>query len=139
MSDSSKPISQAPEQLVYARLLERGTRLGLFLLVAGFAVYMAELVPPHVPLEQLPALWSLPVEDYLKATGAPTGWRWLLLIHRSDVASTIGIAVLAGISAVCLALLVPLYRKGGDRALAALCIAEGLVVLAAASGLLAES
>lgn len=137
MNEANKPISQAPEQLVYARLLERGTHLGLILLVSGFAVYLTGWIPPHVPLEQLPTLWSHPVSVYLIETGSPTGWGWVLLLHRSDVASTVGIVVLAGISAVCLVVLVPLYRKRGDRALAALCIAEGLVVLAAASGLLA--
>lgn len=137
MNEASESPAQAPEQLVYARLLERGTHIGLFLLVAGFVVYIAQWLTPHVPLEQLPALWSYPVEKYLEATASPTGWGWVLLIHRGDVASTIGIVVLASVSAVCLAALVPLYRQRGDRAFAALCIAECIVVLGAASGLLA--
>lgn len=137
MNDARETIAQAPEQLVYARLLERGTRIGFALLVAGFVVYLAGWLTPHVPLERLPSLWSLPVERYLEATGAPTGWGWVRLLHRADVISTLGVMVLAGVSAVCLAALVPLYRARGDRALAALCVAECVVVLAAASGLLA--
>lgn len=135
-SAPSAPIVQAPEQLVYARLLERGTRIGLVILVLSFAVYVMGWITPHVPLEQLPNLWSHPVDVFLQETGSPTGWGWLLLIHRSDVASMVGIVVLAGVSLVCLSLLVPMYRQRGDRAFAALCIAEVLIVLVAASGLL---
>lgn len=137
MNDAAKPVVQAPEQLVYADLLERGTQIGLLVLVAGFVVYVAGWLAPHVPLERMPALWSYPLDSYLEATGSPTGWGWVLLIHRGDYASTIGILVLAAVSAVCLAVLVARYRARGDRALAALCVAECVVVLAAASGLLA--
>ncbi|MEO8123030.1 MAG: hypothetical protein ABI633_03190 [Burkholderiales bacterium] len=136
MNEANVPIVQAPEQFVYARLLERGTRLGLVILVLSFVAHVMGWVPPQVPLEQLPALWSHPVEVFLAETGSPTGWRWVLLIYRSDVASMAGIVVLGGVSIVCLAALVPIYRRRGERAFAALCIAELLVILIAASGLL---
>ena len=122
------------EQLRYARLLDWGTRLGLLVLVLSFAAYAFGLVSPHVPLERLPQLWAHPVAQYLQETQSPAGWGWLALVHRGDVVALVGIAILSGCSLVCLLALVPLYLRRGDRAFAALCLAEVVVVLLAASG-----
>jgi hypothetical protein len=127
-------MTQPPEQLLYARLLDWGTRLGLLVLVATFGAYTLGLLTPHVPLERLPELWSHPVGRFLEETQSPTGWGWLALVHRGDVAGLVGIVILAGCSLVCLLALVPLYLRRGDKAFAALCLAEVAVVLLAASG-----
>lgn len=129
-------VTQPPEQLLYARWLEWGTRLGLVALVALFAAYAGGLLAPQVPVDQLPALWNQPVADYLKATGAPSGWGWLQRLEQGDVANLLGIAILAGCSVLCLLALLPLALKRGDRLLAALCVAEAAVVLLAASGVI---
>ncbi len=125
---------QPPEQLLYASLLTWGTRLGLFVLVASFAAYVLGLADAHVPVSRLPELWQHPVGRYLELTQSPTGWGWLALVHEGDVAGLAGIAILAGCSLVCLLALVPLYLRRGDKAFAALCLAEVAVVVLAASG-----
>ena len=127
-------VTQAAEQLRYARMLDVGTRIGLVVLVLTFAAYMTGLLSPHVPPQRLPELWSQPVGLYLQQTQSPTGWGWLALAHKADVAGLVGIAILAGCSLVCLLALVPLYWRRGDRAFAGLCLAEVAVVLLAASG-----
>ncbi|GMV47979.1 MAG: hypothetical protein AMXMBFR66_33770 [Pseudomonadota bacterium] len=130
-------VAQPPEQLLYARLLDWGTRIGLVLLVASFAAYVLGLAEAHVPPERLPQIWQHPVGRYLELTGSPTGWGWLALIHRGDIAGLVGIAVLAGCSVLCLLALVPLYLRRGERSFAWLCLAEVAVVVLAASGVLA--
>ena len=40
-------------QVSFARWVDIGTRLGLALLVAGFAAYVGGLLPPHVPFAGL--------------------------------------------------------------------------------------
>ena len=127
-------VGQPVEQLLYARLLDWGARVGLLVLVLSFAAYMLGLVEPHVPTRQLPELWGHPVGRYLELTQSPTGWGWLALVHRGDVTGLVGIAMLAGCSLACLLALVPLYWRRGDRAFVALCLAEVAVVLLAASG-----
>jgi hypothetical protein len=122
--------------LRYAQVLDGGTRLGLVLLLASFVLYVAGVLPPHVPLERLPELWHLPVGRYLELTGAPTGWSWLALLHRGDVLGLSGIALLAGWSAVCLLSLLPIYRARGEAFYVGLCLAQVVVLLMAASGLL---
>lgn len=139
VNDAGQTVEQPDEQLRYARLLDWGTRFGLALLVASFAVYMAGLLPQHVPPEQLRLLWGQPVASYLQQTQSPQGWGWLALVHRGDVAGLVGIAVLAGCSLPCLLALVPLYARRGDRAYVALCLAEAVVLLLAASGWLGAS
>jgi hypothetical protein len=138
-TSSSSPSTdlQPPEQLRYARLLNWGTRVGLVVLIASFAAYMLGLLESHVPVERLPELWEHPVGHFLEQTGMPTGWGWLALIHKGDVAGLLGIAILAGCSLPALLALVPLFLKRGqrgDRHFAWLCVAEVAVVVLAASG-----
>jgi hypothetical protein len=136
LNQPTEPVVQPPEQLRYARLLDWGTRIGLVVLVLSFASYVLGLAESHVPVDRLPELWVHPVERYLELTQVPTGWNWLALIHRGDIAGLAGIVILSGCSLVCLLALVPLYLKRGDRAFAALCLAEVAVVVLAASGVL---
>ncbi len=135
---TSKPpaVEQSEEHLRYALLLDRGTRIGLAVLVVTFAIYVLDVLQHHVPVQRLPQLWGLSVERYLEATHSPTGWGWLWLLHRGDILGMVGIVILAGCSVVCLLALVPLYRRRGDKAFVALCLAEVAVVLLAASGLI---
>jgi hypothetical protein len=131
---NSTTAAQPLEQMLYASLLTWGTRLGLFVLVTSFAAYVLGLADAQVPVDRLPELWHHPVARYLELTQSPTGWGWLALVHKGDVAGLAGIAILAGCSLVCLLALVPLYLRRGDKAYAALCLAEVAVVVLAASG-----
>jgi hypothetical protein len=129
-------VEQPLAQLIYAQLLERGARLGLVLLVLSFAAYVLGWLAPLVPLEELPQLWSLPLADYLQRSATPTGWGWLRIAHKADMGGLVGIALLAGCSLPPLAAVLVHARRHGDRVTVALCAAQILVVLAAASGVL---
>jgi hypothetical protein len=127
-------VAQPPEQHRYAALLDWSSRLGLAVLVLGFAAYATGWLPAQVPVERLPELWSLPVGRFLAETGSPTGWGWVVLLHRADMLGLLGIAILAGGSIACLLALVPLYAARGDRAYVWICLVEVAVVVLAASG-----
>lgn len=130
------PVAQQPEALRYARLLGWGTRLGIGLLVCSFAAYVFGLIPPHVPLDRLPGVWNQPVATYLQLTGAPTGWRWVALVHKGDFVNMIGIAVLAGCSIPPLVAVIPQFLKRRDSAYAVICAVIAGVLVLAASGVL---
>jgi hypothetical protein len=130
-------VVQPPEQLRYARLLEWGTRVGMAVLLLSFAAYVLGLAESHIPVAKLPELWIHPVGRFLELTQSPTGWGWLALLHRGDIAGLLGIAILSGASVLCLLALVPIYLARGDRIFAAVCLAEVAVVALAASNWLA--
>jgi hypothetical protein len=124
------------EQRLYARWLARGSRAGLGVLIAGFLAYVFGILEPHVPLHELPSLWTHPVAHYRALTAAPAGGEWLALVHRGDYLNLVGIAILALTSALCFARIVPSLLARGDRLQAGLAVAQVLVLLAAASGIL---
>lgn len=130
-------LKAGDEQAGYARWLARGTVIGFAMLVVGFAAYVGGLVDPHVPIDRLPQLWHLPAEEFLAAAGIEPGWGWARLAHRGDVMNLLSIALLATVSVPCLLAVVPVFRARGERALVAICLLEVVVLLLAASGLLA--
>jgi hypothetical protein len=136
MSDPIPRIEQPEEQLRYASLLEWSTRVGLLVLALSFAAYVSGLTPSFVPMDRLPALWSLPVGRFLAETGMPTGWGWVAHLGHGDVQGLAGIVILAGCSVPCLLALVPVYAARRDHAFVAVCLAVVAVVVLAASGLL---
>jgi hypothetical protein len=125
------------EQLRYARVLDWGMKLGLFALTAGCLAYVFEFVPAHVPIEQLPAYWSLPAQEYLQRTASPKGWDWLPMLANGDILPIAGIAILSGVSGLCfLVALIPAYLRQRDWAYLAIAVVQILVLVLAASGLL---
>ena len=129
-------MTQQIEALRYARLLDWGARIGVMALVLSFAAYVFGVLPPLVPLEQLPTVWNLPVATYLQRTETPTGWGWLALAHKGDLSGLIGIALLAGCSMPPLLGLIPLYLKRRDYIYAGICAVMVAVLALAASGVL---
>ncbi|MEX8501894.1 MAG: hypothetical protein AB3X41_02470 [Leptothrix ochracea] len=130
-----KNVYASPEQLRYADILGRGTLIGLLGLVVLFGLYTMGWITPHVPLEQLPQLWNLPVRRYLAATGQAPGWDWLHLIHRGDVINLLGIAWLASVSFPALLAILIMSVRRGDRAFALMVALEMGVLALAASGI----
>jgi hypothetical protein len=133
-TDRSRGSGPSPEQLRYARLLDIAMKAGLAVLVATFVVYVGGALPAQVPFEALPRLWTLPVGDYLAASGMPTGWDWMAMLHRGDVLALTGIALLAGLSVPCLCVLIPTYAARGDWAYFYVTLALVGVLVLAASG-----
>ena len=126
----------SPQQLVYARWLDVGTKIGFAVLVSAFAIYTFEFVVAHVPVEDLPRYWNLPVEEYLAAAGVEPGWGWVTHIAKGDYINLVGVAMLSSVSIVCYARLLPLLWRERDHIYTAIVLVEIAVLLLAASGLL---
>ena len=124
-----------PDHEICARWLELGGRAGLALLVGSFAIYVFGLLPPLVPPQELTRLWHLPLERYLAVTGAPTGWGWLGALGRGDYLNFVGIALLASVTALACAAIVPALVRGGYRLQALCAVLQILMLLLAASGI----
>jgi hypothetical protein len=121
-------------ELIYSRWLAWGARAGLAVLTAAFLAYAGGWAAPLIPLQELPGLWSLPLERYLAQSGAPTGWHWFAVATKGDYANLMGIALLGFVSMACYLRLLPVLWQRGERALALIAAAQVAVLAAAAIG-----
>lgn len=135
MTDPHKYAS--PEQLRYAKVLSAGVQVGFVLLVTSFLLYMAGVLKPLVPVDQVPKYWGLSAAEYVKATGTPTGWAWLKLIANGDMLNLVGIVVLASISAVSTLAVLPIFARRGEKAHVVISILLIVVLVVSASNILA--
>lgn len=129
-------VGLADEQLTYARVLDAGMKIGLLSLLVTFALYVIGVLTPHVPVEELPRYWSLPVKEYLAATGIHPGWGWLRMLGKGDFLNFLGIAFLSSVAILCYLSITPIFFRKRDRIYAWLAVAEVLVLALAASGVL---
>jgi hypothetical protein len=133
------------EQLLYARILEKGMLVGLILMFITFALYVFGIMKPAIPVTEIASYWNQPVHDYLVAINnnflhwehLPTGWSWIKLIGKGDFLNFIPVAILSGVTIICYIAIVPGLFKRGDKAYAIMAIAEVAILTLAASGLLA--
>jgi len=132
-----RSLDASPEQELYANLLAKGVYLGLVCLLVTFAIYVSGLIPPYIPLEDLPHYWSMPVTDYLREADVGTGWSWISKLGCGDFLNFIGVAFLGGITIICYAAIIPGLIKRGDKTYALLALIEVIILTVAASGILA--
>jgi hypothetical protein len=128
----------AQVQDVYAHWLDVATRASFAASLVAFLLYVSGAVPPYLPLEALPRYWGLPVGEFLRQTGAPSGWVWLSHIGGGAEYLNLGCMALLGfVTALCYARILPLLLHLGERLQAFLAALQIVVLLAAASGLFA--
>lgn len=133
------PIELHDAQAVYARVLEWSARLGFVALVATFAAYVFGWLPPRIPAEALAQYWSRPAGDYLRLASMTPGWSWLSQLRHGDVASLVGVVILAAAPMLASLAAVPVFAARRAPALAAICVLQAAVLLLAASALLSTA
>lgn len=121
---------------LYARWLDIATKAGFLISLVAFVLYAGRVLPPYIPLDELPRYWMLPVNQFVQATGAPSGWAWLGELRSGDGLNLLAIALLGLVTPLCYARLVPALIAERDWLQALLAIAQLGVLLAVASGVL---
>jgi hypothetical protein len=132
------------EQLLYARILAVGMFMGLLLLLVTFTLYVSGAIGPVVPIHTLPDYWILSAERYLDVINAQylhrehalTGWWWLSAVGSGDYLNFIGIAVLGAVTIVCFVGIIPMLLRKHDYLYALFAVAETVILVLAASGVL---
>lgn len=124
------------EQIAYAKVLNVGMWFGLALLIITFFVYISGVLPSHVPINDLPKYWTMRVHDFNVALNAPTGWHWTALVGKGDYLNFVGIVILSGLTILCYAVIIPILARKKMTAYLIIAIAEVLVLVLAASGVL---
>jgi hypothetical protein len=130
-------LEATPEQLLYARILEIGMYIGLLVLFVTFGLYAFGILDPYIPLDEISNYWSMNVNDYLEHAEIKAGWAWLGMLKYGDFINFIGVAILAGVTIICYAAIVPTLLKNNDKVYAILAVLEVIILSAAASGILA--
>lgn len=134
------PVSSqyaSEEQMAYAAILDWGMKIGFLALVVTFVLYLTGLVSPHVPVDRLPELWSLPVGRYLELTGVHTGWGWFELVGKGDFMNFAGITFLSAVTIGCYLRILPIMLAKREMVYSAIIVAEVAILGLAASGILA--
>jgi len=129
-------LKATPEQILYAKILERGMFIGLLILFITFGLYAFGVMDPYIPLDKISNYWSMNVNDYLHHANIKAGWAWVGMLKYGDFVNFIGIAILAGVTILCYAAIVPTLLKSNDKVYAALAILEVIILTVAASGIL---
>ena len=138
MEDKNQHLLKAtPEQVLYAKILEKGMYTGLLVLFITYGLYVFGVFDSYIPLNKLSDYWSLNVHEYLKQTGIPSGWAWVCMLGYGEFINYIGIVLLAGVTILCYASIVPMLFKSKDRIYAVMALLEVIILSAAASGILA--
>ena len=130
-------LKATPEQILYARILEKGMYIGLLILFITFGLYTFGIMDPYIPLDKISDYWHLNVHDYLEHAEIKDGWAWLGMLKYGDFINFIGVALLAGVTIICYAAIVPTLLKNKDTVYAILAVIEVIILSAAASGILA--
>jgi len=137
MDDKANVALRAtPEQILYAKILEKGMYFGLLILLVTFGLYAFGIMDPYIPLSKISEYWGMNVNDYLHHTEIKAGWAWVGMLKYGDFVNFVGIAILSGVTILCYAAIVPTLLKNKDTVFAVLAILEVIILSVAASGIL---
>jgi hypothetical protein len=133
---ASEKMKASEEQITYANILNWGMVIGFIILTATFLMYVFGVLPNFVPIEDLPRHWTKKVHDFNHDLHAPTGWEWISYVGKGDYLNFVGVAILAGLTIVCYAAIIPALLRKKDTPYLLIAVAEVLVLVLAASGIL---
>lgn len=119
-------------QEIYARWLEIGAKIAFAFALVSLALYLGGVLPPLVPLAELPHLWTLSAADLMRQAHEPDGWGWLRFVRYGDYLNVLAIALFPLLALLCTARVVPVFLRKGERLQAVLALLQVLVLLAAA-------
>ncbi|MFA5809848.1 MAG: hypothetical protein WC935_05880 [Thermoleophilia bacterium] len=134
------------EQKRYGAILDIAMKVGLLVLVITFVLYLTGFPKPFIPVEDVSSYWGLKLHSvvngeeagYLHETGIEPGWAWASLenLKKSDFLTFAPIAFLASVTVICYLSILPIFLKRKDYIYAMLAVAEVMVLVLAASGVL---
>ena len=125
------------EQMIYANILNVCMKIGLAILILTFIIYIGGIFTPEIPISDLSKYWEMKSSEYLHATNIEPGWSWLGKYSKGDFINFFPIAFLAGITIICYIAIIPTLLRKKDTIYAVLALIEVIVLLGAASGLIA--
>jgi len=131
-----KRTQASEEQVAYAKVLNVVMFLGLAIMIVTFIIYLSGILPAFMPPQDVPKYWGMKSSNFIHTFHAPTGWAWVAMTNKGDYLNFVGIAILAGLTALCYLVILPILIRKKDTAYVVIAIMEVLVLALAASGIL---
>jgi hypothetical protein len=101
-----------------------------------FLLYATGWVPAAVPIGEVPAYWSTDASTYAHTIGVPTGWQWVHFLSDGGVLAFAG-AILFPLAATIAALAAAVFfARDRVTIYALIALAEVVVLVVAATGVL---
>lgn len=134
MSDQN--FDNLPQQEAYGNLLQILVNISLVMIITSFLVYLGGFLDPLIPITDLPSKWSLPLNEFIAATGSPTGWSWTALVSKGDYLNLVGIAFMGAASGVCYLVMLVSFIKAKNNIATVVAIIELFLIALAASNIM---
>lgn len=123
-------------QLAYAGILGKATTLGIALIVAGYAIYVFQLMPLSVPIDQVAGNWHLRAAEFHHTVpGAPSGWSCFSQAGKGDMLSYITLIYLGIVTMLCLFVAGIAFFREKNGVYTAISFVQLLVLIFAAAGI----
>jgi len=123
-------------QLAYAAILSKATTLSIVFVILGYVVYIFQLLPLSVPIEQVSENWHLRASEFHQNIHAPFGWNALSDFGKGDALSYISILYLGAVTMFCLVAAGFAFLKEKNVIYTAISFVQLLVLIFAATGIL---
>lgn len=140
MSDKERNTHNIDKvQLVYARVLEMVSHVGISFLALGYLVYVLQLLPLSIPIDAIAGNWHLKASEMQQKLHTPAGWSILstpAALFKGDVVSYLSIYYLATATVVCLAFASVTFYREKNYLYTTIALFQLVVLLVAASGLI---
>lgn len=122
-------------QLAYAAILSKATTLGMILVAIGYVLYVFQLMPLSVPIDQVAGNWGLRASEFHhKVPGAPYGWSCFNQAGNGDVLSYISIIYLGIVTMMCLVAAGIAFLREKNMIYTLISFAQVAVLVLAAAG-----
>jgi hypothetical protein len=121
-------------QLTYATVLSWTSALGMVFIVAGYIIYVFQLLPVAVSPAEIAMHWHLRASELHAAVSVPSGWDWVHHLAKGDALSYASIVYLSSVTMFCLAVIIPVFIKEKDNIYTVLTVFQVLVLFLAAAG-----
>ncbi|NTU53639.1 MAG: DUF1634 domain-containing protein [Chlorobiaceae bacterium] len=124
-------------QLAYAGILSKATTLGIILVIIGYVIYVFQLLPLSVPIDQVAGNWGLRASEFHhKIPLATSGWSSFSQAEKGDAFSYITLIYLGTVTMLCLAVSGIAFLREKNMVYTFFSFAQLAVLIMAASGLI---
>ena len=137
MDSRSQTNQIEPAQLSYAILLVWLVRANLVAMSVFFLLYATGWVPAAIPIGEVPMYWTMSASTYATTVGVPTGWQWIYSLGDSGVLAFVGTVLFPVTTTIAALAAAALFARDRVTVYSLIALAEAVVLVIAATGVIA--